>query len=123
MCSLSGGDDGFHGNQTIMEDTFNSGNATWEITRYSGVEHGFTVFGGDAYDLVADARSWESMMSNLEELLATPQMVGDDGNSMPETDDDDTGADSDSDNESSGVCQFTVMVSGLSIFILSMLAL
>ena len=34
---LSGGDDGLHGNQTIMEDAFNSGNADWEITRYAGV--------------------------------------------------------------------------------------
>ena len=37
MFSLSGGDDGLHGNQTIMEDAFNSGNADWEITRYGGV--------------------------------------------------------------------------------------
>jgi hypothetical protein len=35
--SLSGGDDGAHGNQTIMEDAFNGGNADWEITRYAGV--------------------------------------------------------------------------------------
>jgi len=72
---LSGGDDGLHGNQTIMEEAFNSGNATWEITRYSGVDHGFTEFGDAAYDLVADARSWESMLSTFQEYLAVPQRV------------------------------------------------
>lgn len=77
---LSGGDDGLHGNQTIMEDAFDSGNALWEITRYSGVGHGFTVFGGGAYNLVADARSWESMLLSFQELLSVPQKETMDGN-------------------------------------------
>lgn len=68
-----------------MEDAFNSGNATWEITRYSGVNHGFTVFDSDVYNLVADARSWDSMLSVLQELMAVPQMVvdTDGGSSAP----------------------------------------
>jgi hypothetical protein len=32
--SLSGGDDDAHGNQTVMEMSFEEGNAEWEITRY-----------------------------------------------------------------------------------------
>jgi hypothetical protein len=71
--SLSGGDDDAHGNQTLMEMTFEEGNAGWEITRYAGVLHGYTNFGSDAYNLVADARSWESMMSAFVELMAVPQ--------------------------------------------------
>lgn len=62
-----------------MEDAFNSGNATWEITRYAGVNHGFTVFDGDAYNLVADARSWDSMLTTLQELVAIPQTVDGEG--------------------------------------------
>ena len=71
--SLSGGDDDLHGNQTIMEDAFNSGDAEWEITRYSGVVHGYTAFASSAYNLVADARSWESMLSSFRELMAVPE--------------------------------------------------
>jgi dienelactone hydrolase len=73
--SLSGGDDGLHGNQTLLEAALNSGEADWEITRYAGVGHGYTVFNSSAYDLVADARSWESMFSLFEETLAAPQLV------------------------------------------------
>ena len=64
-----------------MEEAFNSGNATWEITRYSGVNHGFTVFDSEAYNLVADARSWDSMLGTLQEKLAIPQLEGADGDS------------------------------------------
>lgn len=56
-----------------MEDAFNSGNAEWEITRYSGVDHGYTAFASGAYNLVADARSWESMLTSFQELLAVPE--------------------------------------------------
>jgi hypothetical protein len=73
--SLSGGDDGLHGNQTIMEGAFNGGLADWEITRYSGVGHGYTAFSSGAYNLVADARSWESMLTSFEELMAVPRIM------------------------------------------------
>lgn len=70
--SLSGGDDDAHGNQTVMEMAFAEGNAEWEITRYSGIEHGYTSWYSSAYDLEADARSWESMMTSFKELMAAP---------------------------------------------------
>jgi hypothetical protein len=38
----------------------------------AGILHGFTSWYGDAYDLRADARSWESMMSSFQELMAVP---------------------------------------------------
>ncbi|CAJ1965305.1 unnamed protein product [Cylindrotheca closterium] len=75
---LSGGDDGLHGNQTIMESTFDEGAASWEITRYSGVDHGYTAFASGAYNLEADARSWKSMLNSFNELLAVPQMMEED---------------------------------------------
>jgi hypothetical protein len=75
MNSLSGGDDDAHGNQTLMEETFNAANAPWEITRYSSILHGYTDWYTDAYNLPADARSWESMRSSFEELLAIPEMT------------------------------------------------
>ena len=78
MYSESGGDDGLHGNQTIMESTFNDFETDWEITRYSGVVHGYTEWDdADAYSAVADARSWEAMFGIFEELMAVPKM-GDD---------------------------------------------
>eukprot|EP00980_Cylindrotheca_fusiformis_P029443 scaffold23476_cov125-Cylindrotheca_fusiformis.AAC.11 len=55
-----------------MEAAFNEGDADWEITRYSGVGHGYTVFGGGAYDLGADARSWDSMLKYFYTNLAMP---------------------------------------------------
>jgi len=73
---LSGGDDDAHGNQTTMEEAFDQGQADWEITRYAGILHGYTKWGSDAYDLFADARSWESMMTSFTELLAVPGKVG-----------------------------------------------
>merc|ERR1712157_528719 len=70
---LSGGDDPQHGNQTLLEQTLNKGNATWEITSYSNAEHGFTNFDSTVYNPIADARSWDSMKSAFQELLNVPQ--------------------------------------------------
>lgn len=64
-----------HGNQTVMEDAFEEGGASWEITRYSGVDHGYTIFSSPAYNLAADARSWKSMLNSFHELLAVPQLM------------------------------------------------
>ena len=58
-----------------MEIAFNGGNADWEITRYAGVDHGFTAFDSPAYNLVADVRSWESMLTTFEKLIAVPMEV------------------------------------------------
>jgi len=64
--------DDAHGNQTELEAALNEGNAGWETTRYSGVDHGFTKWGDDRYDLVADYRSWESMKHAFEEKMPVP---------------------------------------------------
>jgi len=61
---LSGGaDDDAHGNQTIMEEAFDAGNAKWEISRWSGVGHGFTSWTSNNYNARADVRSWEQTMT------------------------------------------------------------
>jgi Dienelactone hydrolase family len=74
--SLSGGDDDAHGNQTLLEAALNGGNATWEITRYSGVDHGFTDWTASAYNLKADYRSWQSMQTTFAELMPVPTRAG-----------------------------------------------
>jgi len=90
---LSGGDDGLHGNQTIMETSFEEAGAAWEITRYSGAEHGYTKFGAEDYNLRADARSWKSMLNSFKELLAVPEMMETSGNgASPSTDAEPTSA-------------------------------
>ena len=79
MNSLSGGNDPAHGNQTNLEEALNAGDADWEITRYSGVDHGYTVWGAPAYSLKADYRSWESMVTAFEKLMPVPQLASDVG--------------------------------------------
>jgi len=68
---LSGGVDDSHGNTTELEMHLDSANATWEITRYSNAQHGFTEWGADAYQKMADSRSWWSMMSLFDSIIAT----------------------------------------------------
>lgn len=104
---LSGGIDDQHGNQTEMEAAFNARNASWEISRYAKVDHGYTSWTSGAYNVMADDRSWDSMMSTFAALLPVegntmvveaPQFesMGDE-DSMP-------GSDSnDSDDESSTI--------------------
>ena len=72
---LSGGDDDAHGNQTVLEHYLNSNMADWEISRYSGVDHGFTSWESDAYNLNADVRSWTAMMNAMKEVMAVPVPV------------------------------------------------
>jgi gamma-glutamyl:cysteine ligase YbdK (ATP-grasp superfamily) len=48
------------GNQTQLEDALNGANADWEISRYSGVSHGFTAWSADAVQPPGYVRSWES---------------------------------------------------------------
>lgn len=66
---LSGGIDDAHGNQTLMEAAFNERNADWEISRYAMVDHGYTDWTSPAYNLRADVRSWESMMSVFASVM------------------------------------------------------
>jgi dienelactone hydrolase len=57
---LSGGDDDTSTQIMDMEITLDAADAPWEITRYSGIEHAFTVWSDDRYNEWADMRSWES---------------------------------------------------------------
>ncbi|OEU15382.1 alpha/beta-hydrolase [Fragilariopsis cylindrus CCMP1102] len=84
---LSGGVDDAHGNTTELEMHLDSTDATWEISRYSNAQHGFTKWGTAAYQEMADSRSWSSMMSLFRDLTAisdnTPTMTDDnDGEAM-----------------------------------------
>ena len=65
----SGGVDDAHGNNTVLEESLNGANTTWEISRYSNVDHGFTSWGGRAYNARADSRSWESMLHVFNMVL------------------------------------------------------
>lgn len=82
---LSGGNDGQHGNQTYVEMLLNDGTAEWEISRWSGVDHGFTEWESNAYNLNADYRSWSAFLSAMEEKMAAPVLVGDGEGETPET--------------------------------------
>lgn len=65
---LSGGVDDAHGNPTELEAHLDGASATWEISRYSNAQHGFSKWDAGAYDVMADSRSWMSMMSLLDTL-------------------------------------------------------
>lgn len=67
----SGGVDDAHGNTTELELHLDAASATWEISRYSNAQHGFTKWGtgeSSPYDAMADSRSWMSMMSLFDTL-------------------------------------------------------
>jgi dienelactone hydrolase len=64
---LSGGDDDTGSAVEDLENRLNSANATWQITRYSGIEHAFTVFEDARYNPRVDQRSWDEMASFLHE--------------------------------------------------------
>jgi len=66
---LSGGNDDAGTAVEDLEATLKAANATWQTTRYSGVVHGFTKFGSDAYDEWVDGRSWMEMSSFLKEAF------------------------------------------------------
>ncbi len=69
---LSGGNDGQHGNQTLVESILNEGNAEWEISRWSDVDHGFTNWANDAYNLRADFRSWSAFLTAMKDKMDGP---------------------------------------------------
>jgi len=75
---LSGGVDDAHGNQTLMESSMNERSASWEITRYAKVDHGYTSWTSRAYNTVADARSWDSMMTTFASMIPIPDGDGED---------------------------------------------
>lgn len=66
---FSGGDDDNATEIMDLESTLDAANATWEITRYSGTGHAFTVFDDDRYNKYVDMRSWDSMWTFLKECF------------------------------------------------------
>lgn len=75
---LSGGVDDAHGNTTELEAHLDGASATWEISRYSNAQHGFTKWDTSPmsrYDAMADSRSWWSMMSLIDTLSSQAESV------------------------------------------------
>mmetsp|Transcript_5909 Transcript_5909/g.14287 ORF Transcript_5909/g.14287 Transcript_5909/m.14287 type:complete len:615 (-) Transcript_5909:723-2567(-) len=75
---LSGGVDDAHGNTTELEAHLDGASATWEISRYSNAQHGFTKWDTNPmsrYDAMADSRSWWSMMSLMDTLSSQAETV------------------------------------------------
>jgi len=71
---FSGFEDPYRGvDQVVLENVLTSSNASWELTTYGNVTHGFTRWGTMVYDVVGDTRSWDSMMSVLKKLLIVPK--------------------------------------------------
>jgi dienelactone hydrolase len=66
---LSGGDDDASSEIMDLELEMDAANATWEITRYSGIQHAFTVFNDTRYNEWADTRSWRSTHEFLMEAF------------------------------------------------------
>lgn len=64
---LSGGNDDAGTDVEVLEATLKEANATWQITRYSGVNHAFTKFDAADYNEWVDMRSWMEMASFLKE--------------------------------------------------------
>lgn len=73
---LSGGEDDTATQVYDLEATLDAANSTWEITRYSGIEHAFTKFDDDRYNEWADRRSWESMQGFLKEAFGEEPFDG-----------------------------------------------
>ena len=66
---LSGGADDTGTQVEDLEERLNSANSTWQITRYSGIEHAWTKWHDDRYNQRADERSWHEMASFLAEAF------------------------------------------------------
>jgi len=67
---LSGGDDDTGTAVEELEAKLVSANATFQITRYSKIVHGFTVFERPGYDEWVDHRSWDEMGTFLQEVYS-----------------------------------------------------
>jgi len=72
---LSGGEDDASTDVMDLEKTLDAANATWEITRYSDVEHAFTKFDDDRYDEWADMRSWYRTRQFLAEVFGEDEAL------------------------------------------------
>jgi len=101
---LSGGVDDAHGNTTELELHLDAANATWEISRYSNAQHGFTGWNSPAYQPMADSRSWMSTMSLFETMVVRGSEETANNNAMGGVvkKDDNTGEDHSSDDVEEG---------------------
>jgi len=73
MLIESGGNDDSSSEIKELEDELNLANATWEISRYSRVVHGFTIwYQSSAFNPRADIRSWRSTQNFLIKLFGSP---------------------------------------------------
>lgn len=66
---LSGGDDDTGSEVEDLEERLNMANGTWQITRYSQIQHAFTKWDDDRYNPRADERSWHEMATFLMEVF------------------------------------------------------
>ena len=66
---LSGAEDATSFEIVDLEKTLDNATATWEITRYWGIDDAFTVFNDTGYSEWADMRSWDSMREFLAECF------------------------------------------------------
>mmetsp|Transcript_4877 Transcript_4877/g.8439 ORF Transcript_4877/g.8439 Transcript_4877/m.8439 type:complete len:561 (+) Transcript_4877:154-1836(+) len=66
---LSGGDDDPQSEVNELEGELNGADATWEMSRYGHVVHGFTEWNGRGYNARADMASWNSMKMFLHEIF------------------------------------------------------
>lgn len=81
----SGGIDDAHGNNTELEMSLDAAKADWEISRYSGVDHGFTAWSSGAYDPLADSRSWDAMLSVFDMIVDFVDQEKEDSHNMTES--------------------------------------
>jgi len=95
---LSGGDDDTGTAVEELEAKLVSAQATFQITRYSKIVHGFTVFDRPGYDEWVDHRSWEEMGTFLQEVYSEIEY----GSIAPTEGVDYRMTDSDSDTEEKG---------------------
>lgn len=76
---LSGGEDTQDSTKSVidMEGALNHGNATWQLTRYSDVEHGFTNSFEPAYNPYVDERSHDNAYKFLAEAFGDMSLEAD----------------------------------------------
>lgn len=73
---ISGGEDDASSDVMDLEIMLDQANATWEITRYSDVVHGFTDFTRDSvYNKWVDDRSWQASYDFVLEVFGAAEFM------------------------------------------------
>ena len=54
---------------TELANQMTAAGVDYTLEIYGGVDHAFTVWGGDRYDPQADIQSWASMLAFLQQTL------------------------------------------------------